>query len=57
MASGARSQDFFGQFRGFFKEFEAKRGGRAPPPPLLDPRLTIVVLFHDDITDIGNEMR
>ena len=31
MASGARSQDFFGQFRGLFKEFRAKRGGRAPP--------------------------
>ena len=29
MASGACSQDFFGQFRGLFKEFRAKRGGRA----------------------------
>ena len=33
MGSGARSQDFFGQFRGLFKEFWAKRGGRAPPAP------------------------
>ena len=32
VASGARSQDFFGQFRGLFKEFGATRGGRAPPP-------------------------
>ena len=31
VASGARSQDFFGQFRVLFKEFGAKRGGRAPP--------------------------
>ena len=31
VASGARFQDFFGQFRGLFKEFGAKRGGRAPP--------------------------
>ena len=28
--SGARPQDFFGQFRGLFKEFGAKRGGRTP---------------------------
>ena len=33
MASGARSQRFFGQFRGLFKEFRAKRGGCAPPAP------------------------
>ena len=33
VASGARSQDFFGQFRGLFKEFGAKRGGIAPPGP------------------------
>ena len=33
VTSGARSQDFFGQFRGHFKEFGA-------PPPPLDPRLT-----------------
>ena len=33
VASGARSQDFSGQFRGLFKEFGAKRGGRAPPAP------------------------
>ena len=26
--SGARSQDFFSQFRGLLKEFGAKRGGR-----------------------------
>ena len=31
MASGARSHNFFGQFRGLFKEFGAKRGRRAPP--------------------------
>ena len=31
VASEARSQDFFGQFWGLFKEFGAKRGGRAPP--------------------------
>ena len=30
MVSGACSKHFFGQF----KEFGAKRGGRAPPPPL-----------------------
>ena len=36
--SGAHCQDFCGQFRGLFKEFGAKRGRRAPPPPL-DPRL------------------
>ena len=30
--SGARPQDFFGQFKGLFKEIGAKRGGRAPPP-------------------------
>ena len=38
MASGARSQDFFGQIRGFFKEFGAKRVGvrplRSTHPPL-----------------------
>ena len=28
--SGARPQDFFGQFRGLFKEFGAKRGVRTP---------------------------
>ena len=28
--SGARPQAFFGQFRGLFKEFGAKKGGRAP---------------------------
>ena len=33
MGSEARSQDFFGQFRGLFKEIGAKRGGRAPPAP------------------------
>ena len=33
--SGARPQDFFGQFRGHFKEFGAKRGGCAPPTPTL----------------------
>ena len=27
VASEAGSQDFFGQFRGLFKEFGAKRGG------------------------------
>ena len=31
VASGARSQSFFGQFRGLFKEFGAKRCGRAAP--------------------------
>ena len=31
VASGARSQDFFGQFRGLFKKIRAKMGGRAPP--------------------------
>ena len=30
--SGTRPQDFFDQFRGLFKEFGTKRGGRAPPP-------------------------
>ena len=35
-ASGARHQDFFGQFRGLFKKFGAKSGGRVPP---LEPRL------------------
>ena len=43
MGSGAHSQDFFGQFKGLFKEFGAKRGGHAPPPPL-DPRLPITHL-------------
>ena len=33
VSSGARSQDFFGQFRKLFKEFGAKRGGRSPPAP------------------------
>ena len=33
VASEAGSQDFFGQFRGLFKYFGAKRGGRAPPAP------------------------
>ena len=28
---GARPQDFFGQFRGLFKEIGAKRGGRGRP--------------------------
>ena len=37
VASGALSQGFFCQFRELFKEFGAKRDGRAPPP--LDPRL------------------
>ena len=37
MVSGACSKHFFGQFGGLFKEFGAKRGGRAPPP--LDLRL------------------
>ena len=36
--SRARPQDFLGQFKGLFKEFGAKRGGRAPPHPL-DPSL------------------
>ena len=40
-AQGVRPQDFFGLFRGLFKEFSTKRDGRAPPPPLLDPRLGI----------------
>ena len=46
VASGARSQDFFGQFRGLFKEFRAKRGGRVPPP--LDPRLlpSFKIILH-----------
>ena len=41
MVSGACSQHFFGQIWGLFKEFGAKRGGRAPPAPPhpLDPRL------------------
>ena len=43
MASGACSQDFFGQFRGHFKEFGAKRGGRAPSAPPLDPCLVNMV--------------
>ena len=33
VASGARSQDFFGQLKRLFIEFGAKRGGRAPPAP------------------------
>ena len=33
MALGACSQDFFGQFKGLFEEFSAKRGGLATPPP------------------------
>ena len=39
--SWARPQDFFGQFRGLFKVFGAKRVGRVPPcaPPPLVPRL------------------
>ena len=28
--SGACPRDFFGQFKGLFKEFGAKRGGRVP---------------------------
>ena len=36
--SGASFWAYLGQFRGLFKEFSAKTGGRAPPPPL-DPRL------------------
>ena len=35
----------FSQFRGLFKEFGTKRGGRAPPPPL-DPRLSIIYIFN-----------
>ena len=31
VGSGARSQYFFGQFRGLFKEFGTKKGGRATP--------------------------
>ena len=31
--AGACPQDFFGQFKVLFKEFGAKRGGRAPPAP------------------------
>ena len=33
--SGARFSAYLGQFRGLFKEFGTKRGGRAPPasPP------------------------
>ena len=34
VASGARSQDFFGQFSGLFKEFGAKRVGVRPLRPL-----------------------
>ena len=42
VASGARFQHFFGQFRGLFKEFWAERGERTPPAhPPLDPRLYI----------------
>ena len=33
VASGAHSEDVFGQFKGLFKEFGAKRGGRMPPAP------------------------
>ena len=32
--SWALPKDFLGQFRGLFKEFGAKRGGRATPAPL-----------------------
>ena len=40
VGSGARSQDFFGQFRGLLKTFGAKSGGLALPcAPPLDPRL------------------
>ena len=31
--SGASPQDFFDQFRGLFKDFGAKKGGRTPPAP------------------------
>ena len=41
---GALPQDFFGPFRILFKEFGAKRGEPAPPPPPLDPRLPLVLL-------------
>ena len=35
MASGARSQDFFGQFGGFLKNLGQKRVGLRPLRPLL----------------------
>ena len=31
--SGARFSAYLGQFRGLFKAFGTKRGGRAPPAP------------------------
>ena len=50
--SGARPQDFFGQFRGFFKVFGAKRVGRAPPAPLppLVPRLLQAIRHELQLT-------
>ena len=47
MALWARSQDFFGQLRGFFNEFGTKRGGRPPPP--LDPRLPVKSLIRNGV--------
>ena len=60
MAQGASFRAYLSQFRGLFKEFDAKTGGRASPapPPPLDPRLPEVNNKHgyrpnvtDDISD------
>ena len=48
--SGSRPQDFFGQFRGLFKVFGAKRVGRAPPPPPLVPRLLQAIRHELQLT-------
>ena len=40
VASGARSQDFFSQFSGLFKQFGGKRGWACDPP--LNPRLAVL---------------
>ena len=45
---GSPTQAFLtilGQFRGLFKEFGTKKGGRAPPP--LNPRLMSTILRYD----------
>ena len=50
--SGARPQDFLGQFRGLFKVFGAKRVGRKPPcaPLPLAPRLLQAICHELQLT-------
>ena len=41
----AQTNNFFWQFKGLFKEFGAKRGGRAPPPNVMDSRCMTLNYF------------